>query len=195
MKFKQFLKESNEGRTLIIVDIQPTYKSFLTFKLSHFIDFLKESNYKTYLYLYNGPEMGFENENEIKQWLIESCDYDEMEEVEDKLETFDFYEKGYTFFRNSMDRGDSEEDTIKLIKLMLKKKIYDSRDLEESDWEDLGIEDLGRDNLYIPDVLDELKKYNNIDICGGGKNQCLKEVEICLDVLNKPYNQIKKFIY
>jgi hypothetical protein len=74
MKFKQFLKESNEGRTLIIVDIQPTYKSFLTFKLSHFIDFLKESNYKTYLYLYNGPEMGFENENEIKQWLIEIKD-------------------------------------------------------------------------------------------------------------------------
>lgn len=193
MRFKQFIKESNEGRTLVIVDIQPSYKSFFSFKPSSFIDFLKESNYKTYLYLYNGPEFGFEDENDIKQWLIEESEYEE--EFVDKLESFNFYEKNYNFFRNSMDRGDSEEDTIKLINLMLKKNINDSRELEKEDWEKLDIEDLGEDSINIPDVLDELKKYNNIDICGGGKDECLKEVEICLDVLHKPYTQIKKFIY
>lgn len=195
MRFKDYLSlnESEENKTLIIVDIQPAYKSFLSFKLESFIDFLKSSNYKNYVYLYNGPEFGFESEEDIKQWLIEHSEYDE--DFVEKLESFNFYEKNYVFFRNSMDRGDSRQETIKLINLMIKKNVNDSRELEDEDWESVGVEDLGEDTLTIPDVLDELKKYNNIDICGGGKNECLAEVEICLDVLHKPYIQIKKYIY
>ena len=193
MRYKQFLKESNDGRTLIIVDIQPSYKSFFTFKLESFINYLKTSNYKTYVYLYNGPDFGFETVEDIKTWLIEHSEYDE--EFAEKLETFNFYEKNYSFFRNSIDRGDVESDTIKLIKYMISKNIYNSRDLEEKDWVKLKIKDLGEDCLTIPDVLDYLKHFNNIDICGGGKNECLKEVEICLDVNGQHYNKINKYIY
>jgi hypothetical protein len=194
MRFKNFLLESNEqNRTLVIVDIQPAYKKHIHFRIDSFTKFIQESNYKNYLYLYNGPELGFESEQDIKEWLIETSGYDE--EFIEKLEDINFFEKGYNFFRNSMDRGDSDEETISIIKLMLKKKVNDSRDLDEEDWEDLEVEDLGEDSINIPDVLEELKKYNNIDICGGDKNECLKEVELCLDVLGKTYNRISKFIF
>ncbi len=78
MRFKDFLLESKEeNRTLVIVDIQPAYEKHIHFKLSSFINFLLESNYKNYLYLYNGPELAFESGDEIKQWLIEHSEYDE----------------------------------------------------------------------------------------------------------------------
>ena len=40
-----------------------------------------------------------------------------------------------------------------------------------------------------------LKKYNNIYMMGGGINECLKEIEIALKALNKPYELNKKYCY
>lgn len=191
MNFKQlYLSESN-SKTLIIVDIQPAYAKNIRFNISDFVKFLAESDYQNYLYLYNGPELGFESEEDIKYWLYEHSNEAMMEEL-DKVKWF---EKNYAFFRNAMDNGTDEDDIIKVAKKLIQKHENDSRDLSEEDWEELGIESFGEDNIYIPDVLDVLKKYNNIDICGGDQNECLKEVEICLDILGKSYTQVRKFIF
>ena len=49
--------------------------------------------------------------------------------------------------------------------------------------------------VIIPELLDFMSNYNNISICGGGKDECLCEVEIALDILGKNYKEINEFIY
>ena len=40
-----------------------------------------------------------------------------------------------------------------------------------------------------------LGSYGSMSYGGGGINECLKEVEIALDALDKPYNVLTKFTY
>jgi hypothetical protein len=58
-----------------------------------------------------------------------------------------------------------------------------------------GGEDLEDIGLDIYEVMDFLKKYNNIILTGGGINECLKEVEIALLALDKPYRILKEYTY
>jgi hypothetical protein len=51
------------------------------------------------------------------------------------------------------------------------------------------------DLINIPDLMDFLQNKNNITLTGGGINQCLKEVEIALLALDKPYSIISEFTY
>ena len=90
---------------------------------------------------------------------------------------------------------------------MIKHNINDSRDLDEEMWNTFMEEtnytrndvrdlmEISDDCIYIPDLMNVLKKYNNIVITGGGITECLKEVEIALLALNKPYEIMEKFTY
>ena len=51
------------------------------------------------------------------------------------------------------------------------------------------------DMISIPDLMDFISQYDNIVLTGGGINECLKEVEIALLALNKPFNTLSKFTY
>ena len=51
------------------------------------------------------------------------------------------------------------------------------------------------DCVHIPDLMDFLKRYNQIILTGGGINECLKEVEIALKSLKKDYNIVRQFVY
>ena len=52
------------------------------------------------------------------------------------------------------------------------------------------------DMIHIPEVMDFLKNYGGrIVVTGGGINECLKEVEIALMALRKPYNVLTQFTY
>lgn len=194
MRFKTFYLKETTSNSLIVVDIQPSYKKYFGFKVSDLCDHLINSDYDKILYLYNGPELGMETKDDIFNFLIEDgLDYDE-EKVE-QIPNMTFYEKNYAFFRDMMDYGYDEDDIIKLIKYMIDNKIDNSQDIDDETFEELDIEPLGSNRIWIPDVLEELKKYNNIILCGGGRNECLREIEIALKVLNKPYKLLNKFVY
>ena len=195
MRFKTFYLKETTSNSLIVVDIQPSYKKYFGFKVSDLCDHLINSDYDKILYLYNGPELGMETKDDILNFLIEDgLDYDE-EKVE-QIPNMTFYEKNYAFFRDMMDDGYDEDDIIKLIKYMIDNKIDNSQNIDDETFEELDIEPLGSGNrIWIPEVLDELKKYNNIILCGGGRNECLREIEIALKVLNKPYKLLNKFVY
>jgi len=49
--------------------------------------------------------------------------------------------------------------------------------------------------FHIPDLMEESQPYNNIILTAGGINECLKEVEIALTALNKPYSTYSEFTY
>jgi hypothetical protein len=115
-----------------------------------------------------------------------------------------FFEKGYAFFRDLIDYDHFDDiEFIQLIKYMYQNNITDIREIEEEEYVKLKIskyiEYNNIDNypIYIPDeLIEQLKIFgNNIDICGGGKNECLLEIEYLYKLLNFKYNRINKYIY
>ena len=88
--------------------------------------------------------------------------------------------------------------------MMIEKDIDNSRKLDEEFWDEFieryGDEDVREllefadDCINIPDLMEYLSNYNNIVLVGGGIDECLKEVEIALNALDKPYTTIPKFI-
>mgnify|MGYP000968946791 FL=1 len=101
-----------------------------------------------------------------------------------------------------MDAGSDKGHIISLVKWMMSNNINDSRDISEEQWDSINLPELrenleGNDDaLFIPDVLKLLNGiFGSIDLMGGGRNECLAEVEICLMALVKNYKLIEQFTY
>lgn len=189
------------GKTIVNVDIQPEYQSYFTFKTGEWGRWIdKNAANNDMVFLYNGESMGMSSEGEYKDWLLNYVDYE-------LLDTATFYDKGYAYFRYCMDEGIDEDAIVDLIKYMIKHDVNDSREIDQDMWDDFmketnhtrdEIRDLletADDMINIPDVMEELKRYNSIVLTGGGVEECLKEVEIALMALDKPYQVYKKFTY
>jgi hypothetical protein len=194
-----------QGANLISVDIQPEYESYITFNLDSFIMFLNKNInvINSLTFLYNGQDtLGMVNEAGYRDWLYENGLQEEV------LDSARFYDKGYAFFRYCMDEGIEEEETVNLVKYMIQNNINDSRDIDEEMWngfmqeygyDSSAVRDLlesAADMINIPDLMDYLRRFGGkLVICGGGINECFKEVEIALTALGKNYNVLTKFTY
>jgi hypothetical protein len=189
------------NKDLIVVDIQPEYQSSIPF-LREFVKFLN-SNYKKLnrlIFLYNGADtLGMISESELQMWWLE------LGLKEHIIDNSIWFDKGYAYFRYCIDSNISDESTVNLVKFMLSKNINDTRELDVEFWDeyietygDADVRELlefADDMINIPDLMDELVKYNNIIMCGGGINECLKEVEIALNALGKPFKVLTQFTY
>jgi hypothetical protein len=189
------------GKHLCVVDIQPEYQSHIRF-LGDFINFLNE-NYETLgnlTFFYNGHDtLGMISESDYQMWWLENGLDEHI------IDQATFYDKGYAFFRYCIDEGIDDDQIVNLIKYMIEKDVTDSRDLDEDFWnefverfgnEDIrGLLEFAGDAIHIPDLMDELRGYRGVVLCGGGINECLKEVEIALDALGTPYSVLTKYTY
>ena len=199
----KIIERSMSGKSLIVVDVQPEYKKFMPSKLvDNLIRYINENFDKLHqvFFLYNGEDLGMIFEDDYKYWLLENgLD-------EGIIDHFQFFDKGYAFFRNIMDQGFDDDAIGVLIQYMIKHKITDSRDMDDGDWDsylkekdsDVDVKEFIKDNedsIYIPELVDFLKPINNIALCGGGVDECLKEVEFVLNALKKPYELIKRYTY
>ena len=189
------------GKHLVVVDIQPEYEKGIHF-LYGFINFLNDNygSLSRLTFLYNGHDtLGMINESDYKWWWIENGL--DMEIVDNSV----FYDKGYAFFRYCMDNSIDEGNISNLIRFMINKGINDSREMDTNFWDEFigeyGDEEIRElmefadDCINIPDLMDELSDYRGIVLCGGGINECLKEVEIALDALDMDYSVLTKYTY
>ena len=194
-----------QNANLISIDIQPEYKNYFDFNLETYLDFLNK-NYElmnSLTFLYNGQDtLGMVSEGDYKMWLINNG-LDEL-----ILDFAKFFDKGYAFLRYCMDEGIEEEEIVNLVKYMIKHNINDSRNIDDEMWEGFMTEynyetseiynllEVASDCIYIPDLMDYLQKYSGkLVLCGGGINECFKEVEIALTALGKNYNILTEFTY
>lgn len=190
------------GADLISIDIQPAYEQAFSFNLYDFIQFLNQNydSMNSLTFLFNGPDLGFPNENEYKWWLVENG----LEE--NIVELANFYDKGYAFFRFCMDEGIDDDKIVDLIKYMINHDINDTREIDKNMWNEFMKEyghddvrellELADDMINIPDLMEYLERFRNrIVLCGGGINECFKEVELALMALNKDYNILTKYTY
>jgi len=198
MRLQQFINEKRK-RNVIVVDVQPMYASYIHFNIHDFCDFLMEQN--KILYYYNGPDtVGSDTSKEIIEWLYEQYDYND--DLYSKLTSRDtiFYDKGYAFFRSWMDMGADPGFIKKAVRFMNENKVYDSRDIDPEIWEEKFPDDwqdnFEFDPITIPDIpINVLKKFNGSYLVGGGRNECLAEVEILMSVYNIKTTKVRKFIY
>jgi hypothetical protein len=218
MKKERLLKEQQRNKLLedsgisliqnanfISVDIQPEYQSYLSFDLQEYLRFLNKNIDKmnSLTFLYNGYDtLGMVNESSYMEWLIEQG------LKESVLQYARFYDKGYAFFRYCMDENIEEEEIVNLVKYMIRYSINDSRDIDEEMWngfmaeygyDSSQIRDIlepAQDCINIPDLMEFLKNYGGkLVLCGGGINECFKEVEIALTALGKNYSVLTKYTY
>lgn len=197
--------KSFSGKVCISVDIQPEYSDAFTFKVFDYTRFLNLNcdRFNDLVLLYNGQDtFDMISQNDYQDWLIENgLD----EEVLDKIT---FIDKGYAFFRYCIDSGIDDADIVGFVKFMYKNNVLDSREMTRDLWAQYLRENrrlskktvydllkVSADCINIPDLMTDLRRYNNIVLIGGGQNECLKEVEIALDALDKNYIKYNKFIY
>ena len=123
-----------------------------------------------------------------------------------KRVTFD--DKGYGYFRTYMDNGVTDAKIIKLIRYMYLQKVSDSRELfggeDSENYEPQFKKFMGNDfhdwmlfdPLYIKwTSVARLKKFSGSYIYGGGRHECLKEVQLLMNAFNIKYKEIKSLIY
>jgi hypothetical protein len=188
MKLKHYIKESRNQK-VISVDIQPEYNKHISFNLSKYFDWLSQQS--SILYFYNGADtVGRDTESDVISFMVDNGF------PEEDIHNVEFVDKGYAFFRAWMDYGVDEDDIIKVVKHMISRREYDSRDIK--DFHKLvDLDDLPEDEpIAIPDIsFSLLNRYNSSILVGGGSNECLLEIELLLRSLNISYRKNNQFIY
>lgn len=121
---------------------------------------------------------------------------------------FEIVDKGYGYFRSWMDYGINPASIIRVIRLMYQQRVSDSRELfggSDSDQYQEGLEKLlGSDfeSWMLTDGIQihwtsvaQLKRYSGAYLVGGGRNECLREVELLMNAFNIGYKRIDSLVY
>jgi hypothetical protein len=204
MRFLELL----EGRShpCIVVDVQPEYaKAFLSSEIvcQKIIQFVNTQTGPVLMYV-NAEEQGLSGDtiDDIKMyWEDSGFSPDNWHRVQ-------IIDKGYGFLRSWMDGGISPAAIIKTIRFMYQSKVNDSRELfggEDSDEYEQGMKNLlgweykdwmSSDPLTINNFsVAQLKKFSGAYLMGGGRNECLREVELIMNASNIKYKRINSLIY
>ena len=200
-QLNKFDENPTSGKHFVVVDVQPEYEKYISFvgELVRYINTNYESMSKL-TFLYNGYDtLGMVSENDYKYWWLEhGLD-------ENIIDGAEFYDKGYAFFRYCIDNSIDEDNIVDLVRFMYQRDVNDTRDMTPEFWDEFidlhGDEEIREllefsgDAINLPSLIDEIKDYRGVVLCGGGINECLKEVEIAFKALDKPYSVLSKFTY
>lgn len=202
---KEYVRLLAEGRgegSLIIVDVQPEYRSHIGFDVGDMLQNALE-NYSKILVLWNGPDLSMSSRDDLvdfyHQSFLDAGGADE--DFESLLDRCTFYDKGYGFFRDLMDHPCFDEDAIvDIVRYMVDNDVRDIRQLTQDDVEQIGVEDLLVDDLegygfYVPDLQDVLPSWNGSHLCGGSVDECLAEVEILAKAMGLRFRRLAGFTY
>jgi hypothetical protein len=199
MRYLREFESYHPYQSVVCVDIQREYLKGIErgFNLGDWVDWINRSEVPVY-FVWNGPEVGGPEESEYQEWL------EEIGVNPDVIENSEFIEKEYGFFRICLDYG-WEADVLRILRYLIDKKLHTTQDMREEDWDELEAEGkMGSreyfergEVFYVPEELIRSLKWIDepILICGGGKKECLREVELVLDYLNKKWERSEDWTY
>ena len=115
-------------------------------------------------------------------------------------------DKGYGYLRGW--DGVDPAAIIKTIREMYAQRVTDSRNLFDGDEDEHYFEQMQQligddfedwmigDNINVEwTSVEQLKRFNGAYIMGGGREECLKEVQLLMNAFNIRYKEISEFIY
>ena len=209
MRAVELLNEkASRGRPIICVDVQPAYSGIMDgdedATMEKAIRFVNDSRAPCLMFV-NAEQEGLTTDTvaDVKMYWEDSGFEPENW---GRIEVFD---KGYGYFRAWMDIGIEERHIIRVIREMYKQNVHDSRGLFDQDEDKIAeylepiAQSINTEGQYLVDdplivgwaALDQLKRYNNCYLIGGGRNECLKEVAILMNAFNIKYKMIDELIY
>jgi hypothetical protein len=179
---------------MLVVDIQPAYTGGFGGRLTYEVlaEMRQMSEGQPLIILSVNEELSGDGPQAIQEFWEEQG----MEEA--LFERAIFLEKPYAFFRGWMDNGVPDEDIVAVAKELRKQRKSDSRDLPGKVLAKISPVGAVRcDPLFLPYELEIEPRYRQASwrICGGGRDECLKEVELWLDSCNIAYNRIDHLTY
>lgn len=217
MKINQLTESSNTN--LLIIDVQPEYDNWCNNILEGVQGMIEKANGGIFV-VYNDFGGG-DTLDEVFAYLAGTDQEDEEEfyndetdeweytspahtAVSDKLKSAKFFQKEFGFLRDWMDQGVRDSTIIEIIRAMAAAKAYDSRELDyesisdnaKADLESTGIswEDGG---IYMQEWVPVhfLKSISPFYMMGGGRQECLREIELFCNAFNIKYKRIDSLIY
>jgi hypothetical protein len=195
-RYMMILNEA-ENVPLIVVDVQPAYAAHIIFPVHTLMEFINQHGGQILMFV-NAEDTGVTDDTKgdiIEFWVENGLN-------EDLIDNLLIVDKGYAYMRAWMDFV-SEDVIIRVARTMIQHDITDSRQFEED--EGIPLEKImGQDYdercegdpLIINWVdFDTLRRFGKGYLCGGGRNECLAEVRLMMDILAIPYRLLEKFIY
>ena len=109
-----------------------------------------------------------------------------------------FLEKPYAFFRGWMDNGVDEDEIVATVQTLRKHRVGDSRNLDSSLLAEIAPHGHTLASpLYLPWELEEQRAYRQPAwrLCGGARDECLKEVELWLASMCIGFERLDHLVY
>lgn len=224
MRAIEFIAEGR-SMPIIVVDVQPEYSGMNDGEESELfpeiINFVVKQTGPVLMFV-NAERDGVSGDTVqgIKQyWEDTICPEDERysydEENDEYVENpncptinwsrFQIADKGYGYLRSWMDHGIEVSTIIAAIREMYQQKVSDSRELQfptdkpPTPQQSLimdAMEDMGDDPVVVEwTSIAQLKRFSGAYLVGGGREECLREVEILMSAFNIKYKRIDSLVY
>ena len=183
---------------LVIVDYQSAYDPWIS-RMS--------GDLMAYVNAYKGPIFAFYNGEQEDEWLDDVQQYWIANGCnEESLDKVVFHEKSYGWLRGWMDRDIPPDIIIKVLRYMYLHHIEHSSDIKDDEWDKIlphkdivNYQDIIDDpfsSIWLPNFsLGLLKMFNKCYICGGGRHECLREIELMMNAFNFKYKRLERFIF
>lgn len=193
-----FVTEASKNLPLIVVDVQPAYESWIVRKFppTYLAEFMNRHNGPILMFV-NAEQEGMteDTKNSIYYWWIDNG----MDPDVWKRSNFTYYDKGFGYMRSWMDNGVPPKEIIKAIRYMFQERAWDSRDIDPKTWNRLLVpywDDWMEDDPLIVNWvgIDLLRRHSGY-ICGGARNECLREVTLMMNAFNIKYKMLERFVY
>ena len=207
MKAEEFIIEGR-SHPIIVVDVQPEYCNH-TAVCEKIIKFVVNQTGPVLMFV-NAENMGLTGDtvNDIVYWWEETAGLEYNKKEDEYVSNIDWsrfkiVDKGYGYLRSWMDNDVSAGAIIRVIRAMYSNRISDSRDFEDIDPELLP-KLVGSEWdawMYHEPIITnwtsiaQLKQFSGAYIVGGGRNECLREVELLMNAFNISYKRIDNLVY
>ena len=186
------------GNSVILVDFQPVYGEGGDYQynaaIQRAVAYINKKQPQVTAF-FNGEDLSEDRANDVLWHFMEHG------LNEDLAHLFTFKEKIYAWFRNWMDTGVDHALIIKVVRYLVMNELNDSRMIEDEAWlklvgEDFEYYDDREMNIYIPEInIATLKTLSGSLLGGGGKHECLHEMQLLMNAFNIKYKLVEDWIY
>lgn len=208
-----------EGRNhpVIVVDVQPAYAQYGPEVCEKVIQFVNNQTGPVLMFV-NAERDGLTDDttNDVIGYWEEVVAENNPDAYTDNpfapkslinWNRFHIVDKGYGWFRSWMDQRVDPKFIIQLIRYMYQHKLNDIQDDISAVYEYMTHNPLGGQIVDWQDWMEDesfsinwtsvaqLKRFNGAYLVGGGRDECLREVELLMNAFNIRYKRIDSMVY